>query len=114
MAEQSPTRLEASGSLTARPCASASDTAERFIDTTPDTYAWLPFGGGVRRCLGASFATLEMRVVLQTILENVELRPARARAEKIHRRAIVLAPRHGTRVRLDGRATNQRRTATAG
>jgi len=55
----------------------------------PDTYAWLPFGGGVRRCLGASFATLEMRLVLQTILENVELRPARARAEKIHRRAIV-------------------------
>src|SRR5438270_640177 len=44
---------------------------ERFIDTTPDTYAWLPFGGGVRRCLGASFATLEMRLVLQTILENV-------------------------------------------
>jgi len=86
---------------------------ERFIDTTPDTYAWLPFGGGVRRCLGASFATLEMRLVLQTILENVELRPARARAEKIHRRAIVLAPRHGTRVRVDGQGTNQPQAATA-
>jgi cytochrome P450 len=86
---------------------------ERFIDTTPDTYSWLPFGGGVRRCLGASFATLEMRLVLQTILESVDLRPARARAETIHRRAIVLAPRHGTRVRVDGPCTNQPQAATA-
>ena len=72
---------------------------QRFIDSTPSTYAWLPFGGGVRRCIGASFALKEMREVLQEVLRQVELEPA-GPAETVRRRAIVLAPRHGTRVSI--------------
>ena len=68
---------------------------ERFIGTSPDTYAWLPFGGGVRRCIGASFATLEMRVVLQTVAERVRLDPASPEHEQVSRRAIILAPSRG-------------------
>ena len=53
---------------------------ERFLEQTPGTYTWIPFGGGRRRCLGASFALLEMKLVLRAALERYELRsPARAR-----------------------------------
>jgi cytochrome P450 len=74
---------------------------ERFLDTTnkPDTYGWLPFGGGIRRCVGAAFAQLEMRTVLQTVLAHADVTPAppRGRAERTRRRAIVLAPAAGAR-----------------
>jgi cytochrome P450 len=70
---------------------------ERFLERPPETYSWLPFGGGVRRCVGASFATFEMKVVLRTILRRARLSPASRRAESATRRAIVLAPRRGTR-----------------
>jgi cytochrome P450 len=86
---------------------------ERFLNGAPDTYSWLPFGGGVRRCLGASFASLEMRIVLQTVLASTDLELVSARPERIHRRSIVLAPRHGTKVRLGRRpATGPGRRAT--
>jgi cytochrome P450 family 135 len=71
---------------------------ERFLDAAPATYEWLPFGGGVRRCLGASFALLEMRTVLRAVLARVELAPARPRMEGARWRAIVLAPNRGGRV----------------
>ena len=77
---------------------------ERFLDRAPETYGWLPFGGGIRRCLGAAFATFEMKTVLKTVLARADLRPASARAESIHRRAIVLAPRRGARAVLTARA----------
>jgi cytochrome P450 len=70
---------------------------ERFLDEGPETYAWLPFGGGTRRCVGASFAQLEMRTVLRTVLRDADLRPASPRPERTARRAIVLAPEHGAR-----------------
>jgi cytochrome P450 family 135 len=73
---------------------------ERFLERPPETYGWLPFGGGVRRCVGASFATFEMNVVLKTILSRARLRAASGRSESATRRAIVLAPRHGTRAVL--------------
>ncbi|MEI6447835.1 MAG: cytochrome P450 [Actinomycetes bacterium] len=75
---------------------------ERWLDTKPDTYRWLPFGGGVRRCLGASFALLEMREVLRTIVGRVELEVAgpAAKREPITRRAIVISPRHRTMARV--------------
>jgi cytochrome P450 len=72
---------------------------ERFLgDDAPDTYTWVPFGGGTRRCLGASFALLEMRVVVRRVLERTELRPAGKRPEKVTRRGITLPPRDGVRV----------------
>jgi cytochrome P450 len=72
---------------------------ERFLGPNPpDTYTWIPFGGGTRRCLGASFALMEMRVVLRCVLERVALRPADARLEEVVFRGITLAPRTGVRV----------------
>jgi cytochrome P450 len=71
---------------------------ERFLDKGPETYAWLPFGGGTRRCVGAAFAQLEMTVVMRTIAELVDLEPAEPESERVGRRAIVLAPKRGSRV----------------
>lgn len=65
---------------------------ERFLDRTPDAYAWIPFGGGVRRCLGAGFATLEMKEVLRTVLRRARLRAPDPRPESARRRAVTLAP----------------------
>ena len=74
---------------------------DRFLgDATPDLLTWLPFGGGFRRCLGAGFATLEMQVVLRTVLARCRLAPAGPRPERQQRRAVTLQPRHGTRVIL--------------
>jgi cytochrome P450 len=69
---------------------------ERFLEGGPETFAWIPFGGGTRRCIGAAFAEFEMRVVLSTILERATLRPATEGPEKIVRRNVTLSPRGGT------------------
>jgi cytochrome P450 len=75
---------------------------ERFlVDDPPDTYSWIPFGGGTRRCLGASFALMEMRIVLGRVLERTALRPADRRLAKVQFRAITLAPKDGVRVIQD-------------
>jgi cytochrome P450 len=72
---------------------------ERFLeDGAPDTYSWIPFGGGTRRCLGAGFALLEMRTVLARVLERTELRRVRRRPERIRRRGVTMVPRGGVRV----------------
>jgi cytochrome P450 len=71
---------------------------QRFLERSYGTYEWIPFGGGVRRCLGASFALFEMRIVLQTLLERVELQPARGAGESVARRAITFAPARGGRI----------------
>lgn len=77
---------------------------ERFLgDDAPDTYSWLPFGGGTRRCLGASFALFEMRAVLRRVLERCELEPAGRRPARAERRGITVAPSGGVRVRLRSR-----------
>jgi cytochrome P450 len=71
---------------------------ERFLgDDAPDTYTWLPFGGSTRRCLGASFATFEMRVVIKRVLERTSLR-AVGRPEKGVRRGVTIVPKRGVRV----------------
>jgi cytochrome P450 family 135 len=75
---------------------------ERFLGAdAPDTYTWLPFGGGTRRCLGASFATFEMHVVIRRVLERTDLTPVRRRGEKGVRRGITFVPARGVRVRQD-------------
>jgi cytochrome P450 len=71
---------------------------ERFLEQPAGTYTWIPFGGGVRRCLGATFALFEMRQVLSSIVSRVELRPASGEGERVTRRAITLSPAHGTKV----------------
>jgi cytochrome P450 len=76
---------------------------ERFLDEPPDTYAWVPFGGGVRRCLGAAFAEFEMRIVLREVLTRCELHKADRAPEKIARRNITLSPKAGTPVVLTAR-----------
>ena len=69
---------------------------ERFLDGNPGKFSWIPFGGGVRRCLGASFAQLEMRIALRAILSQVEVASALDGREGIGRRSITLSPRRGT------------------
>lgn len=73
---------------------------ERFLDGAPETYAWIPFGGGVRRCLGAAFAEFEMRIVLREVLTRCDLELASSKPERIARRNITFSPRSGTRVKV--------------
>jgi cytochrome P450 len=73
---------------------------ERFLDSPPETYGWLPFGGGVRRCLGAAFALYEMRIVLRMVVERTRPQPAGIEPMRYFRRAIVLGPKSGARVKL--------------
>jgi cytochrome P450 len=73
---------------------------ERFLDGKADNYAWIPFGGGVRRCIGAAFAEYEMRVILKTILERAELEAPDRKPERVKVRNITLAPGKGAQVVL--------------
>jgi hypothetical protein len=89
---------------------------ERFMTTNkPDTYGWLPFGGGIRRCVGAAFAQLEMRTVLRTTLDTYNITPAppHGRAERTRRRAIVLAPGAGARTIVSPRRAPSRPASPA-
>jgi cytochrome P450 len=74
---------------------------ERFLEGKADNYAWIPFGGGVRRCIGAAFAEYEMRIVLRELVGSAELSAPDQKPEKVKVRNITLAPGRGTRVRLD-------------
>jgi len=72
---------------------------ERFLGgRAPDTYAWIPFGGGIRRCVGASFAAMEMAEVLRTVAARVSLRPDRPAGERMRRRSLTLTPGRRGRV----------------
>ena len=73
---------------------------ERFLDSPPGTYSWIPFGGGRRRCLGASFALLEMRIVLEAVLSRYEVAATTSGAEVARRRNITICPADGGRVGL--------------
>jgi cytochrome P450 len=74
---------------------------ERFLHDPAGTYTWLPFGGGVRRCLGATFAESEMRIVLRAIFRDIRLGPTDFEPEPVHRRSITHVPGRGTTVVLD-------------
>ena len=71
---------------------------ERFLDGKADNYAWIPFGGGVRRCIGAAFAEYEMRTILREFIERAELQAVDSKPEPVRVRNITLAPAKGTRV----------------
>jgi cytochrome P450 family 135 len=76
---------------------------ERFIDGAAESYAWIPFGGGVRRCIGASFAQVEMRVVLREVLRRVRLRAPSQRPERPQVRHVTVVPARGCRVTVEER-----------
>ncbi|HEX7059534.1 MAG TPA: cytochrome P450 [Solirubrobacterales bacterium] len=88
---------------------------ERFLEGKADNYAWIPFGGGVRRCIGAAFAEYEMRIVLRAILERADLSAPDPKPERVKVRNITLAPGKGALVRLDRplRPAVETRAATA-
>ncbi len=74
---------------------------ERFLTEKADNYAWIPFGGGVRRCIGAAFAEYEMRIVLREFVAHADLSAPDPKPEAVKVRNITLAPGRGTQVRLD-------------
>jgi cytochrome P450 family 135 len=71
---------------------------ERFLQQAPGTYTWIPFGGGVRRCLGAAFAQFEMETVLRELARRVTIRPVRPESERVLRRAVTETPAHDAEV----------------
>jgi cytochrome P450 family 135 len=73
---------------------------ERFIEEEAKSYSWLPFGGGIRRCIGAALAQAEMAEVISTVVSRVDLEPTRPDREPVVMRGITLVPRHGTPVRV--------------
>jgi cytochrome P450 len=78
---------------------------DRFVDNPPDNYAWIPYGGGVRRCIGAAFANMEMNVTLRTLVREFEFGTTYAPGERLHSRGVATAPARG------GRAVVYRRAA---
>lgn len=76
---------------------------DRMLDATVSPSTYLPFGGGNRRCLGATFATVEMRVVLREILRRVELEPTSARGERRRLKHVIFVPHRGARIRVRSR-----------
>ncbi|HEY3726570.1 MAG TPA: cytochrome P450 [Solirubrobacteraceae bacterium] len=71
---------------------------ERFLDRKPGTYTWMPFGGGIRRCLGASLAMAEQRVVLSAIARRTDLIAPDPKPERARQRNVTMIPRGGARV----------------
>lgn len=85
---------------------------ERFLGQRPDQTVWMPFGGGTRRCLGASFALTEMRVMLAEVLCRVELATTTRKGERTRVRHVTLAPRHGARITVRRRVAPSRVSPT--
>lgn len=73
---------------------------ERFLGKRPNTFAWVPFGGGTRRCVGAAFATMEMDIVLRTVLREFTIETTTQPGEKWHSRGVAFTPKKGGRVTL--------------
>jgi cytochrome P450 family 135 len=75
---------------------------ERFLEEQPDAYSFLPFGGGAHRCLGATLAMLEIKIVLRELVDRFEFAPVSSRESRPAPRAVTLAPRGGAHVRVLG------------
>jgi cytochrome P450 len=83
---------------------------ERFLDGRASSYAWLPFGGGIRRCIGAALAQAEMAEVIRVVCERVDLEPVRPEPDPVELKGITLAPKHGAPVRVIRRLAPHRHT----
>ena len=86
---------------------------ERFLEAPPANYTWIPFGGGRRRCLGASFALQEMKIVLRTVVGRFALATAGDSPETTRRRGITFSPRGGATVVLTERTPVTRPATTS-
>jgi cytochrome P450 len=86
---------------------------ERFLEEGAESYSWLPFGGGIRRCIGAALAQAEIAEVLRVAVPAVQLRPLRDRPDPVVLRGITLAPRHGVRVAVERSTSPARRAPVA-
>ncbi len=75
---------------------------ERFLEEGVESYAWLPFGGGIRRCIGAALAQAEMSEVIRAVVSRANLRAVRAEPDPVVMRSITLIPRYGTPVAVEG------------
>ena len=78
---------------------------DRFVGTVPKPFAWIPFGGGINRCIGAAFANMEMDVTLRTLLREFRIAPTDAPDEKRHTRGVVRPPGRGGRIMVHRRST---------
>lgn len=81
---------------------------ERFLDARAGTYTWIPFGGGPRRCIGASFSLMETRIVLRTMLRQARLMPSFKRAERVARHTVTIVPARGGTITLTRRRLTPR------
>jgi cytochrome P450 len=84
---------------------------ERFLEDNPPSYTFIPFGGGARRCIGASFAMMEMRAILRAVLERVQLRAPSQRSERAKVHHITLVPARGVRAVVVARRDYRERSA---
>ena len=85
---------------------------ERFLENEPGTYTWIPFGGGRRRCVGASFALLEMGIVLRAVLSRMDVRAGSDGVLEAHRRrSITVVPEKGAQAVLTARSGRPAPTA---
>jgi cytochrome P450 len=87
---------------------------DRFVGTSPDNYSWIPFGGGVRRCIGAAFANMEMNVTLRTLLREFEFAATYAPGERYHSRGVAIAPGRGGRAVVYRRSGRSRLATPSG
>jgi cytochrome P450 len=85
----------------------ASFIPDRFVGANPKPFAWIPFGGGVNRCIGAAFTSMEIDVALRTLLRELRFETTDAPGERRRSRGHAIAPGRG------GRAVVYRRTAVA-
>jgi cytochrome P450 len=86
---------------------------ERFVEDGAESYSWIPFGGGIRRCIGAALAHAELAEVLRVAIPRVELRPLSDRPDPVVLRGITLAPKHGVRVSVQRRLPASERALVA-
>jgi len=91
----------------------ASFDPDRFVGNPPDNYAWIPFGGGIRRCIGAAFANMEMNVTLRTLLREFEFGTTYAAGERLHSRGVATGPGRGGRAVVYRRRALSRQTSSS-